>query len=117
MTRRLVNGGSIKVPVKKNKQDSIELLFYVDGAHALAGLTAFEHTPTFDLKPHGLTITSFDCVIASLSRGRELNAKNASSFIFGNLPSDAQWLASKGTVSFSEFLRLSQYFEYRISAH
>lgn len=89
----------------------------IDRAHTLARLTAFEYAPTFDLKPKGLTITSFDCVVASLSRGSEFDAKNTSSLIFGNLSGDAQWFAGKGAVSLREFLCLGQYFEYRISAH
>jgi hypothetical protein len=83
----------------------------VDGAHALARLTAFKYAPTFDLKSKGLTITNFDCVVTSLSRGRKFDAKNSSSLIFGNLASNAKGLPGEGAVSLRELLNLTQYFE------
>lgn len=80
-------------------------------------LTAFKYAPTFDLKSIGLTITNFHCVIASLSRGREFDAKYSSSLIFGNLSSDAKGLAGEGAVTLRELLCLSQDFEWGINAH
>lgn len=89
----------------------------VDGAHTLARLAAFKYAPTFDLMPKGLTITNFNCVVTSLSCGREFDAKNSSSLVFGNLSSDAKRLACEGAVTLGELLCLSQDFECGINAH
>ena len=116
-TRRFVNGCGIEVPVKKNKENCIEIFFDVNGTYALSSLTTFKHTAAFDLNPENFAIASFGGVVACLSRGGKCNPKNTSSFVLGYLSGYAQWLPREDAISPSKLLRFSEDFEYRISRH
>jgi hypothetical protein len=95
---RLVNFHGVEILIKEHEKDAIPFFRDINRPEALTGLAAGKQTTSLDLQPSRRPVMLFSRVVSSLARCRQLKAKSAGGFVFGNLAGDAQGLARQGTV-------------------